>query len=224
MKILKKVSIGLLVLVVPFVILMTSVRIMIQPLYAQIEYRMPGFPDDPFGFSLTDRLRYSKTAINYLLNNADITYLSSQTFPDGSPLYNDRELSHMLDVKKLVQAMITAWVILIAITVLISLLAWQSHWLSDYLSALRKGSYITLGLIGLIVFFVLTSFDGLFTAFHQVFFTGDTWLFYTSDTLIRLFPMRFWQDAFIGTGIFSVLFAILLLLGTRFFNKRIPQN
>ncbi|MEJ2126169.1 MAG: hypothetical protein P8X84_01420 [Candidatus Bathyarchaeota archaeon] len=27
--------------------------------------------------------------------------------------------------------------------------------------------------------------------FHQLFFTSGTWTFYTSDTLIRLFPMRF---------------------------------
>lgn len=33
-----------------------------------------------------------------------------------------------------------------------------------------------------------------FTTFHRIFFEGDTWTFPLSDTLIRLFPMRFWID------------------------------
>ena len=37
-------------------------------------------------------------------------------------------------------------------------------------------------------------------------------MFYTSDTLIRLFPMRFWQDAFIAVGLFSLIFAGLLIV------------
>jgi uncharacterized membrane protein len=36
-----------------------------------------------------------------------------------------------------------------------------------------------------------------FTFFHTLFFEGDSWLFYYSDSLIRLFPIRFWQDAFL---------------------------
>jgi uncharacterized membrane protein len=34
-----------------------------------------------------------------------------------------------------------------------------------------------------------------FVAFHQVFFAAGTWTFEYSDTLIRLFPNRFWFDA-----------------------------
>jgi uncharacterized membrane protein len=30
-----------------------------------------------------------------------------------------------------------------------------------------------------------------------LFFEGSTWLFPTSDTLIRLFPQQFWVDAFV---------------------------
>jgi uncharacterized membrane protein len=44
----------------------------------------------------------------------------------------------------------------------------------------------------------------LFVGFHQVFFDAGTWTFAYSDTLIRLFPERFWQVAFgavaLGTG------------------------
>ncbi len=40
--------------------------------------------------------------------------------------------------------------------------------------------------------------------FHGLFFNGNTWLFAYSDTLIRLFPIRFWEDTFL-TSAFIVL-------------------
>jgi uncharacterized membrane protein len=46
-----------------------------------------------------------------------------------------------------------------------------------------------------------------------LFFTGDSWLFLYSDTLIRLFPMRFWQDAFLFAGALDVLGGLALGLG-----------
>jgi integral membrane protein (TIGR01906 family) len=62
---------------------------------------------------------------------------------------------------------------------------------------------------------VLVDFDGLFTAFHHLFFEGDTWLFYYSDSLIRLFPMRFWRDAFILTGGITILLALISALSRK---------
>jgi integral membrane protein (TIGR01906 family) len=33
-----------------------------------------------------------------------------------------------------------------------------------------------------------------FSTFHSLFFEEGTWVFLRSDTLIRLFPERFWMD------------------------------
>jgi len=48
------------------------------------------------------------------------------------------------------------------------------------------------------------SFGVLFVAFHNIFFASGTWLFEYTDTLIRLFPERFWRDIFIYVGLFSL--------------------
>jgi hypothetical protein len=40
----------------------------------------------------------------------------------------------------------------------------------------------------------VVNFNWFFTAFHRVFFEGDTWLFPYTDTLIQLFPLPFWFD------------------------------
>jgi len=58
---------------------------------------------------------------------------------------------------------------------------------------------------------IAASFSFLFVGFHRLFFEGDTWLFLYSDTLIRLFPERFWLTAFVGIGAGTVLLAGLLL-------------
>jgi integral membrane protein (TIGR01906 family) len=65
------------------------------------------------------------------------------------------------------------------------------------LRALFDGGIFTILLIitGLIT--VVLAFDWLFTVFHRLFFTGETWIFPSSDTLIRLYPEQFWIDAFI---------------------------
>jgi len=56
-----------------------------------------------------------------------------------------------------------------------------------------------------------------FVGFHALFFEGDSWLFLYSDTLIRLFPLRFWQDAFLAAAIIALGGGIGLGLGFRKF-------
>jgi uncharacterized membrane protein len=65
-------------------------------------------------------------------------------------------------------------------------------------------------LIGTILFFVVLSFGILFVAFHNVFFQPGTWTFNFSDTLIRLFPERFWRDVFLIVGGLTFFGGLLL--------------
>jgi integral membrane protein (TIGR01906 family) len=51
---------------------------------------------------------------------------------------------------------------------------------------------------------VLIAFSVFFVYFHEVFFDTGTWVFRFSDTLIRLFPERFWRDTFIAIGLLSL--------------------
>ena len=65
------------------------------------------------------------------------------------------------------------------------------------------------------------SFDALFTEFHRIFFEGDTWLFLYSDSLIRLFPERFWQDVFLAIGGLCIGMALLVIFLSR---KYLPKD
>jgi len=216
----RAVTVGIAILI-PFFLIMTAIRLLLTPLFLQIEYHMPGFPPDSYGFTLEDRLHWSRVSLEYLLNDAGIEYLAEQQLQDGSPLYNQRELSHMLDVKILIQQMLVVWRIMLVIIAALGIWAWLGRWLPAYLRGLGFGGRLTIGLIVLILAAVAISFRALFTAFHRIFFEGDTWLFNFSDNLIRLFPMRFWQDGFIMMGGFTLLSAGLLILVERRLLKRV---
>jgi len=204
-------------LLMPIALVMAAVRLLISPAYLVIEYNTPGFPADPYGFTQADRLHWSKIAVEYLLNDADISFLADLRFPEGQQgppescqyiddctrLYNDRELKHMVDVKVVVKAALRVWYASLGLLLLLWFIAGQARWGQDYRRGLRRGGWLTVFLLLGIILFVLLSFNVLFVAFHNIFFQAGTWTFLFSDTLIRLFPERFWRDTFIAIGVLS---------------------
>jgi integral membrane protein (TIGR01906 family) len=190
----------LVVLLIPVFLLMTSIRLLLFPLYTELEYQRPGFPPDSYGFTLQDRLKWSRVSLDYLVNSEGIAFLENQRLDANTPLYNERELSHMLDVKNLVQVMLIVWPLIGIFIVGVGLISMKGGWLALFWHSISRGGWSSVGIIAAILVAVLVSFSALFTSFHRLFFSGDTWLFLFSDSLIRLFPMVFWQDAFIVMG------------------------
>ena len=56
MKTLYKILSWIVALILPVVIVLSVVRLVINPWYLEFEYHTPGFPADPYGFSLQDLL------------------------------------------------------------------------------------------------------------------------------------------------------------------------
>jgi len=122
-----------------------------------------------------------------------------------------------------------AWYISLVVLTLLAVLAWRGKWIPDYLNGLRRGGIWMIGLataLGLVAGIGITInpdvFWQFFTLFHHIFFTGNSWLFYFSDTLIRLFPMRFWEDAFLWAAILALGGGIALAFGLRI--KSFPKR
>ncbi len=205
MNILYKILSWVVTLLTPFVLILLGVRLVLNPVYPSIAYRLPAFPDDPYGFSTQERLKWSGFAVKYLLNDSKIAYLADLKFDDQSPLFNQRELGHMIDVKVLVQNAMRTFYAMIVLLVAFGLWAYFGKWMVEFRSGLSRGGWLTVGLIVGIGLFAAVSFWQFFTFFHGLFFTGDSWLFMYSDTLIRLFPIRFWQDIFIFVLGFTLL-------------------
>jgi integral membrane protein (TIGR01906 family) len=199
-------------ILVMIALVLIAVRLLIFPLFPALEYRMPGFPADPYGFTLEQRLEYSRLSVNYLTNDAGISFLGDLRFPEGQQaplsscrppedctrLFNDSELGHMLDVKNTVTAAMRVLNGALVLLLGFALWAWRGNWSAAYQRGLERGGWLTAILIAAVLLFVILAFNVIFVLFHQVFFQAGTWTFPTSDTLIRLFPERFWQDTFLA--------------------------
>ena len=201
-----------LTIAVPVLLTLLMVRLIMMPWFLEFEYNRPGFPDDIYGFTTEERLEYAPYALNYLTNDADISYLGDLLFTNGVPQYNSRELRHMEDVKVVTRyafALLTFGGIftLILIGVMFRSMAGRR----ELRLGLMQGSVLTLGIIGAIVVLAVAMWDTFFTLFHEIFFESGTWQFAFSDTLIRLFPQQFWFDAALTIGGMTTLSAVIIL-------------
>jgi len=210
MKLLSRIAEIIIILMVPFFLVLTAGRIVFNSFYLDYEYNLASFPPDSFGFTTQDRLQWGKLSLNWLFNKQDAEFLASQRLPDGTPLYNEREMSHMIDVKNLIQKALIAWYVVSGVLIALAIAAWRTKWKKGFWRAVATGGWLTILLILLVLLAVAINFDQFFAEFHHLFFTGNSWLFYTNDTLIRLFPLKLWSDGFTFAGILTLTAAVLL--------------
>jgi integral membrane protein (TIGR01906 family) len=209
-----------LLMLIPVILVLTSVRMLMTDAFVRFNYAIPGFPEDRYGFTEEDRLFHAPIALDYLHNDAGIEFLGDQRFEDGSPVYNTRELGHMEDVKQVTRAALKVWRIGLIASIMISLVLWRVASSSCLWEAWQSGAKLTALIMGILLIGLIAAFSVLFVGFHEIFFDPNTWTFLFSDTLIRLFPQRFWEVAF-GTVAIATLFqAGLIYLVSRLLLSR----
>ena len=74
----------LVTILIPIALIGLGLRVLLTPVFLRVEYNMPYFPPDEYGFTKEDRLKWAPFALDYLVNNADISYLSDLKFDDGT--------------------------------------------------------------------------------------------------------------------------------------------
>src|SRR5688572_24787681 len=87
------------VIIAALLLVLINAGLLMFPAFMRWEYTRPGFPADPYGFTTEDRLEYGPRGLAYLFNNEGIDYLGDLKFENGDPVFNERELGHMHDVK-----------------------------------------------------------------------------------------------------------------------------
>ena len=210
----------LVILVIPFWFLIGSVRMLVTSEYLRIEYNKTAFPEDPLGFSEEQRISFATENVRYLRENLPISALENQN-NEGQALYNLRELSHMEDVQDVYQFFWNVWKTISLIMVLVAILSltWRGNW-QAFASALKIGGFGTAIFIAIIGILAFIGWDTWFLIFHKLFFTDGTWTFNFSDTLIRLFPQKFWVDAVFTVSGLSLILGLL----TGFIGQRLAKG
>jgi integral membrane protein (TIGR01906 family) len=199
----------LLVLSVPVFLLLTNLYALMSPAFLHYEYGKADFPPSP-GFTNEQRLMVAERAITYLRSDAGIEILGNLEGEEG-PLFREKELVHMVDVKVVTrQAFLAHGLLGLLIAVSLVVLLGIRDGQPRLSASLLQGSLLTIALLVALVALIYLNFDWFFTHFHLTLFEGDSWIFNTSDTLIRLFPPRFWFDAAIIWGLLTLGEAVAL--------------
>ena len=200
------------VLSLPILLFVVDLRIVTGHWFVRWEYGRAGFPPDPYGLSAAERTHLAEVCVDYLATSADISLLVDLRLPDGNPAFNERELRHMADVQAVYDGMAIAGIVAAVVLLGGSAVLLASDRTGRHVaSALVGGSLLTLALLASVGAYMVLSWGEFFTTFHRVFFEGDTWIFLYSDTLIRLFPQRFWMD--IAVAIVGLLVAEAVIIG-----------
>jgi integral membrane protein (TIGR01906 family) len=195
---------GLMVAVLPFVLLGAGLRIVTARWFVRWEYGKAGFPADLYGMDAGERIRLAGVCVDYLATGADIALLADLRLDEGRVAFDGRELEHMGDVQGVYGIIVAAGAVAGAILVAggAALLASpDERWRVP--GALLRGGLLSLGLLLGVGATMVLSWEWFFVTFHRLLFEDGTWTFGYSDTLIRLFPVRFWMD--VGALLVGVL-------------------
>lgn len=104
-KLITRIIQGLVILALPVFLALTAGHLLINVWYLEYEYGKSDFPPDPYGFTQQQRLDLATISIRYLQRGEPaevaIKLLEAQRLPGANkPLFDQSEISHMLDVKR----------------------------------------------------------------------------------------------------------------------------
>ena len=167
---------------------------------------------------ITDEdLRQVGGQLRHYFNSTDEPLLViTQVYGEERELFNQREVRHMSNVKRLVW-----WVYAAAVVSGIYLLAATSWGVAvkgrEFLGVLAqrviRGVALMVVLVVAVGGFALAGFDTLFLRFHQLAFSNDLWqLDPRTDYLLIIFPQAFWFDATMRVAALTVAGAVALTL------------
>ena len=167
------------------------------------------------GIEREDLVTAAREIRGYFNSTREPLDVRTRIFGEERDLFNQREVLHMRDVKRLIWG--AYGVGAAAAVYLLGFLC---------LGVRRKGGAIgpqaargalwggglTLGLVLLVGLLSVTGFDSLFLFFHEVSFSNELWkLDPRRDFLVMMFPQGFWFDATMFVALVTVGLAVLLM-------------
>ncbi|MBZ2173655.1 TIGR01906 family membrane protein [Schnuerera sp. xch1] len=162
---------------------------------------------------LQDLSNITDNLFSYLKDESDETILKSN--------FNEREILHMKDVKKLFKYgfILKNTLFILSLFAIIILIANKDS--KSMGKRIFYGTFVWWGLITLIFVLITINFNKCFTYFHLIFFDNDLWVLNpNTDLLIQMLPQKFFIDIFQNIVLlFLGLLVILQVIGYIFMKK-----
>lgn len=155
---------------------------------------------ETIGISEADLEEATAVLLDYIRDDRDDLDVEVR-LADGrvEPMYNAREIAHMIDVKVLYQrAMLVKWTAL-GIAILAVAVVMRRFGLKRGLGHLARGYRVSLLVFGAFVLvlgaFAFLDFDRFWTQFHLIFFSNDLWILNpATDRMILMVPSYFFNS------------------------------
>lgn len=192
----ERLAFAVLVVAFPLVVVGNALILLLVPWMADVQYAIPGFPDDPLGLTGADRARLAEDGIRSIWPIGEGTArLETALLPDGTSAFTEREISHMEDVRELVRIVLGLWLAAVLLGGAVLATSIRAGRGAAALRAIGRGALLTLAVMATLFLVSLVAFEPLFDGFHAIFFEGDTWKFKDFYTLRRIYPDAFWVNA-----------------------------
>jgi len=177
------------------ILVVNAFRVLATGTFVRAELGRDGFPPDRYGLTNDQRKELALLGLRSIQPGSEgIALLERARLPNGSPAFGLRELTHMRDVRRLFGIALRGQLIALIVIGALALGLARTRFRAVVPLGLLAGAVATLATAVLAVPLILLGFDGFFTRFHEVFFSGDSWQFNNADTLIRIYPEELWQD------------------------------
>ncbi len=206
----------LLILTGPIILVGIPLKLAFTPWFVKFEYLNRDIPPDPYGLDLKTRLELALLGLEAVTSDGGMEKFKKARLPEGKKAFNSREIKHMEDVKKVLTLFNSAFYLSVALW-LVGLIAHRNlRWTGKVLVG---SSLLTLLIASFSLGISLYDYDLAFEVFHNYVFDPYSWRFSYSDTLLRVYPMKFWFEATFFVLSFSALLTLSALAGGTYLVK-----
>ena len=208
---------------VPWALFIVAVPLFLITASVTWAFNSPGLYNDGFekysisrisGITDSDLRQVGADIRSYINSGDEPLNVRTEILGEERALFNDREVAHMKDVKRLVWGVyilaLASAVYLAALTV-VGFARQRGRFIEPLAKRAVYGGGLTLGLLVIFGIAAMSDFDSLFIKFHQLSFANDFWqLDPRTDYLVRIFPDAFWFDATVWVAVRTITGAVAM--------------
>ncbi|WP_457623296.1 TIGR01906 family membrane protein [Persephonella sp.] len=195
-----------------------STRIVFAEWFINYEYSKKDFPKDRWKMPDEVRIELAKIGLYAVLSDEGLERFKEAKLPNGNKAFKEKEIKHIEDVNNFLDIFFPLTFISLAVWFFFYLILKDQRWKLLFYSGMFTVAFIVVG--GILIYF---NYNFAFTVFHDFVFGEDTWRFRQKDTLLRIYPMKFWFDGTFFVIGFSLLFSSVLI-STGLLIKKLYQD